>query len=121
MTDHVVADADELPVGGRIVVQIEGKEIGVFNVDGEYFAYTNWCMHQAGPVCEGALTGTQRAKFDRETLELELEWTDEGKILNCPWHGWEYDVTTGDCLSRKGVKLSSYPVSIEDGEIVVSL
>lgn len=121
MTEHIVAKTDELRPGDRKVVQLEGREIGVFNVDGEYVAYSNWCSHQSGPVCEGNTTGTYEASFDRETLEYELEWCKEGHILNCPWHGWEYDVRNGSCLSRQKVKLPSYPVSVEDGNIVIDL
>ncbi len=118
---HVVADADEIDNGERIVTQIKGREITVFRYDGDYYAYLNWCAHQGGPCGEGTLTGTSIASYDRETGEVDSYWGREGEILNCPWHGWEYDLTTGDCLSRTGVTLPSYPVEIEDGEIVVTL
>jgi nitrite reductase/ring-hydroxylating ferredoxin subunit len=121
MADHVVAETTDVPEGERLVVELEGREIGVFNVDGEYYAYTNWCAHQAGPCCEGPITGTSKARFDAESLEVELSWVKEGEILNCPWHGWEYDVTNGECLSRAGISLVSHPVSVEDGQLVVSL
>ena len=121
MSEHVVASADELPPGERILVQLRGREIGVFNVDGELYAYTNWCAHQSGPCCEGTVTGTASSTFDRATLEISLEYVQEGEILNCPWHGWEYDLTTGECLSRGGVRLPGHPVRIEDGDVVVTL
>jgi nitrite reductase (NADH) small subunit len=121
MTDHIVAEASDLPAGERLVVELEGREIGIFNVEGDYYAYTNWCAHQAGPCCEGSLTGTSEAEFDDESLEVELSWTKEGEILNCPWHGWEYDIKNGECLSRSGVKLISHQVSVEDDQIIVSL
>ena len=121
MSDHVVASADEIGEGERALVQLKGREIGVFNVDGEYHAFANWCAHQSGPCCEGPITGTQGAEFDRDTLEYTLEWIKEGQILNCPWHGWEFDVTTGECLSRKGKSLASFPVRVEDGDVVVTL
>jgi len=120
-TAHTVCSTDALQPGDKFVTQIEGKEIAVFNIEGEYRAYLNWCPHQGGPVCEGNLTGTQKSTFDRETLDLDLEWTQEGEILNCPWHGWEFEVRTGESLSRKGVKLPSYAVEVEDGEIIVSV
>jgi nitrite reductase/ring-hydroxylating ferredoxin subunit len=120
MEDHVVAKEAEFSENERIIVQLKGREIAVFNVDGEYHAYTNWCAHQSGPICEGELSGTSEATFDPETLELELEWGREDEILNCPWHGWEYDVTTGECLSRKGIQLPEYPVRVEDDEIIVT-
>jgi nitrite reductase/ring-hydroxylating ferredoxin subunit len=121
MTDHVVCEADELGEGERVLVQLEGREIGVFNVDGELRAYTNWCAHQSGPICEGNITGTWEGSFDRDSLETSLEYCRDGEILNCPWHGWEYDIENGDCLSREGIKLPSHPVEVRDGEVVVSL
>jgi nitrite reductase/ring-hydroxylating ferredoxin subunit len=122
MTDYVVAAADELGAGERIVVQLEGREVGVFNLDGEYYAYLNWCAHQSGPVCEGITTGTwETATFDRETLAVELEWSGDGEVLNCPWHGWEFELRTGECLSKCGVTLPSYPTRVEDGDVVVTL
>lgn len=121
MSEHVVCEVDDLDSGERLVVQLEGKEIGVFCRDNEYHAYLNWCPHQGGPVCEGDLTGTQESTFDRETLELETEWTQEGEILNCPWHGWEFDINTGDCLSREKIKLPTYPITVNNGQIIVSL
>lgn len=121
MTEHVVAAADEVSEGDRVVVQIQGREIGVFKKDGEYHAFLNWCPHQGGPVCEGPVSGTQETTFDTESLELTSEWTREGEILNCPWHGWEFELESGECLSRSDVQLPTYPVSVEDGDIVVEL
>ena len=120
-TRHAVAKTDEIADGERLVTQIEGREIAVFLQDGEYYAYLNWCAHQGGPCVEGALTGTEIASYDRETGEVQSRWEREGEILNCPWHGWEYDLTNGNCLSRKGVTLPSYPVEIEGGKIIVVL
>lgn len=118
---HIVADADEIADGERIVIQLEGREIAVFRHDGEYFAYLNWCVHQGGPCGEGSLSGTRIASYDREEGEVKSSWEREGEILNCPWHGWEYDLTNGECLSREDIQLPSYPVEIEDGRIVVKL
>ena len=119
--EYAVAGADEIGDGERVVVQIEGREIGVFNVGGEFFAYTNWCAHQGGPCCEGSVTGTREASYDRETRETTLEWTREEEVLNCPWHGWEYDVTTGECLSKNRVRLPEHDVEIRGERVVVSL
>lgn len=121
MSDHAIATADELADGDRLVVELEGKDIAVFRIDGEYHAYLNWCPHQSGPVCEGSLTGTQESTFDRETLETTTTWARDGDVLNCPWHGWEFDVTDGECLSRDGIQLPSYPVREEGGELIVTL
>lgn len=121
MSKYVVANCDEVEEGQRILVELEGKPIGIFNVDGEYKAYLSWCAHQSGPLCEGNISGTSSASFDPDTLQVTVEWIKEREILNCPWHGWEYDLEDGSCLSREGVVLPSFPVTVEDDEIIVEV
>jgi len=119
MADQVICDTTDLSDGDQIVVAMGGTEISVFNVDGEYYACGNWCPHQSGPVCEGPLTGTTEATFDRDTLEYEKSWIKEGQIVMCPWHGWEFDVTTSEAVHDEDIRLISYPVRVEDGSLVV--
>ncbi len=121
MTEHIVAKEAEIPEDERVIVEVEGKEIGVFNVKGEYFAVLNWCVHQGGPCCEGTVDGTYSATFDRDTLEVDLQWVKDDEILSCPWHGWEYDLTTGDCLSNNRYTIPQYPVRINEGNIIVDV
>lgn len=120
MGEHVIGKTGELSEGERLLVEVEGREIGVFNVGGEYKAYTNWCAHQAGPVCEGAVTGTWEADYDKEELEVRMEWCSEDEILNCPWHGWEYDVNDGESLTSDA-RLPSHSVRIDGNDIVLQL
>ena len=117
--EHVVADA--MADGERVIAEVDGVEVGVFRVDGEYHAYPNVCLHQNGPLCEGTVTGTTEANFDRESLDLDIDWANEGEILSCPWHGWEYHLRTGICLSRADRRLPAYEVYERDGQVVVSL
>ena len=118
---YAVAEADEIGDGERVVVELEGREVGVFNVDGEFYAHLNWCAHQGGPLCEGTLTGRVDASYDREALRTEVEWVDEGETLICPWHDWEYDVKSGRCISNPDFELPSYPVVVEDGTVFVDV
>ena len=120
MPEQVIGTVEEFERNERLLVEIEGRELGIFRVDDEYRAYLNWCPHQGGPMCKGPLTGRQTATFDRETLETEFEWTKEDGVLVCPWHGWEFDLETGINLSRADIELPSFPVREEDGELVVS-
>lgn len=119
--EYVVAPADELDPGDRLVVSIDGREIGIFNVDGEYYAHLNWCAHQGGPLCTGRVTGRADATYNAETQETELEWSDTPDTLVCPWHDWEFDIESGKCLSNPDAVLPTYPVSIEDGMITLRL
>jgi nitrite reductase/ring-hydroxylating ferredoxin subunit len=118
---HLVAAESELAEGDRLTTVVNGLEVSVFNIDGEYRGYVNWCAHQAGPVCEGRISGTMKGTYDRETGDQRLEYVKEGEILNCPWHGWEYDLNTGNCLSRDDVTLPSFPVEVDEGEVFILL
>ena len=79
MGRFVVCKVSELPPSGRRIVRVNGREIGVFNVKGRYYALRNLCPHQSAPLCLGQLTGL--AVSDEPG---EIEWTREGEILRCP-------------------------------------
>ena len=116
MTRHRIAPVADLEEpGDRIVVEVDGQEIGVFNVNGEYHAVPNFCPHQAGPLCQGPVTGRMAVGDDG------WEWTyeQEGEIVTCPWHGWKFDLTTGVNIKDDGYAVPTYPVTVEDGVIYV--
>lgn len=117
MPDHVICATEELSPGERIIADVEGKEIAVFNVDGEYVAALNYCVHQGGPACEGQVSGT----IDADPDEWEFTWIKDGQIVACPWHGWEFDLRSGAYLSDSTYRLPTYDVTVEDGEVVVSV
>jgi 3-phenylpropionate/trans-cinnamate dioxygenase ferredoxin subunit len=107
---HVVAAEGEIPPGGRKIVELEGRSIGVFNIEGEYFALRNRCPHQGGALCEGKLWGVLRAD-----LPGAFEYEPSREILTCPWHGWEFHVRTGQswCAPER-LRVRHYPVSVEE-------
>src|SRR5215470_862210 len=113
---HVVASTEEIPPGGRKIVDIDGRSIGVFNLDGEYFALRNRCPHQGGALCEGKLWGVLRAD---KPGSFQYEASKE--ILTCPWHGWEFHVRTGQswCEPRR-LRVRRYDVSVEEGGAVLT-
>ena len=116
MPEYVVGTVEELPIGAKRVVKIDGVEIGVFNVKGAFYALPNRCLHQGGPLCEGNVGGTIRAT---KASGWKPEFAHEGEILVCPWHGLEFNVTTGRCLARRGARLRQYRVRVVEGEIRV--
>jgi 3-phenylpropionate/trans-cinnamate dioxygenase ferredoxin subunit len=110
MTRHVVATVDELPPGQRKIVEIAGRSIGVFNVGGEYFALRNRCPHQGGPLCLGQLAGAVSSSGPGM-----YTYSRHGEMLRCPWHGWEFDIRTGQSwFDPAGVRVRRYDVTIED-------
>ena len=111
MGRHVVATVDEIPSGGRKIVALEGRSIGVFNVGGEFYAIRNTCPHEGGPLCLGVITG-----FVRADAPGRYEYLRHGEVIRCPWHGWEFDIKTGlSWIDPKRIRVKRYPVAV--GEV----
>jgi len=115
MSKHVIAAVTEIPPGSRKLVTVRGRPIAVFNLDGEFYGLFNRCPHQGGPMCEGILTGLIQSDEPGH-----YEYSRKGEILRCPWHGWEFDVRTGQsfCDPEK-ISLRSYNVEVAPGETIV--
>ena len=90
MVRHVIAPVDELPPGTRKFLDIDGRPIAIFNIKGEFFGLLNRCPHQGAALCEGPLIGLAQSSDPGE-----IEYTKLGEIIRCPWHGWEFDIRTG--------------------------
>ena len=117
--EHVLGDLSDFPVGTHRVVKVGKREIGVFNIRGEFYGLPNVCPHQTGPLCEGKpALGTLVANAEGG---WKFEWVHDGEIVACPWHGLEYHVPTGKCIAHPNVNLRSYEVVAEDGKVKVRL
>jgi nitrite reductase (NADH) small subunit len=95
-----VASVAEVPPGEGRVVEVGGQTLAVFNVDGQFYAIANTCLHRGGPLGEGEL---------------------EGPVVTCPWHAWRWDVTSGANVNNPAVKVACFPVSVDNGQIFVEL
>lgn len=105
----MVGRAGEIAPGSSKIVEVGGRSIGVFNVEGRYYALRNSCPHQGAPLCLGSIDGT----FE-ESRPGEYVWGREGRILRCPWHGWEFDLTTGrSVFNPHRTRVRSYDVTVE--------
>jgi nitrite reductase (NADH) small subunit len=111
-----VCRASEVPPGSRRIVEVEGRSIGVFNVAGRFYALHNGCPHRGGALCLGPVGGTALPTDDRS-----YAYGREGEILRCAWHGWEFDITTGEALVDPSVRARTYPVTVEDGAVVMTV
>jgi nitrite reductase/ring-hydroxylating ferredoxin subunit len=110
----VVCRADELSPGNRLILDLGGRSVGVFNVDGRFHALHNRCPHIAGPLCLGPLAGTTVP-----TDDYVFQYGRDGYILRCAWHGWEFDVETGQALYDAKIKARTYPARVENDEVAV--
>jgi 3-phenylpropionate/trans-cinnamate dioxygenase ferredoxin subunit len=113
---HVVCPVGELPAGERRIVTIGKRSIGVFNVGDRFYAVRNRCPHQGGPLCVGHILGNAVADVPGVAAV-----SNNPLRIACPWHGWEYDLATGQSFlgpSDPGVK--SYGVGLEPGGALVA-
>jgi 3-phenylpropionate/trans-cinnamate dioxygenase ferredoxin subunit len=112
MAKHVVAPASELSPGERLVTEVNGRKIVIFNLGGEFFGLFNRCPHQGGDLCAGRTTGLVEAG---ETPG-SYRYSRRGEILRCPWHGWEFDIRTGKSRCEPDrIRARSYPVEVRQG------
>jgi nitrite reductase/ring-hydroxylating ferredoxin subunit len=114
MSRYVVAKAADIPEGGRILVEIGGREIGIFRLNGQYHALLNRCPHLGGPLCKGGVVGELFAP-----MPGDVRGNGSRLFVTCPWHNWEFDVTTGQSYwSAGGPKARLFPVRVEHGDAV---
>jgi 3-phenylpropionate/trans-cinnamate dioxygenase ferredoxin subunit len=115
MPRHVVATTTEIPPGTRKLVTIRGRRIGIFNLNGEYFGLFDRCPHQGGSLCLGITTGLVEAPEPGA-----YEYSRRGEILRCPWHGWEFDIRTGQSVTDpESIRTRSYQVEVAGGTEVI--
>ena len=96
-----MARLDDLPAGQLKLVEVDGVRVVLARVKDDVYACGAVCAHQGGPLGEGKLSGIR---------------------LACPWHGWMYDVRSGECvMPGRGGRVASYPVTVDAGEIWVEV
>jgi nitrite reductase (NADH) small subunit len=95
-----VAEASELAPGTGRCVEVNGKQIAIFNVGGTFYAIHNECLHRGGPLAEGEL---------------------DGMVVTCPWHGWQYDLATGKNVMDESECLERWDVKVEGGAVLVAV
>ena len=95
-----VARVEDVPPGTARIVRAGERELALFNVDGKFYATQNECLHLKGPLGDGEL---------------------EGPVVTCPWHGYQYDVRTGENEFDRALQLGTFEVVVEDAEVKVVL
>ena len=119
MPEIFVAKAAELPDGERRIVEHDGLEIGVFCWEGKFYAYQNLCVHQGGPACEGIIMHKVEDVLGTDKTWLGQKFSADEAHFVCPWHGYEYDMKTGECAGNRKLRLKSYEVVRRGNELYV--
>ncbi len=114
---YAVCALDQLQSGKPLITIVNGIEIGVYFSNDQVYAVRNVCPHKLAPVCKGTLGGTMLPGEP-----CEYRYGLEGQVLKCPWHGWEFSVSSGEALfGISNRKVKTYPASVEDNQVYVEL
>jgi nitrite reductase/ring-hydroxylating ferredoxin subunit len=100
-----------------MIVEAGGRSIGIFRVGGRFLGILNRCPHGGAPLCLGSVAGMSVASQPGP----DVEWTRDGEILRCPWHGWEFDILTGESVTAPAIRVKRFDVSVRDGRLYVAL
>ncbi|MEW6634765.1 MAG: Rieske (2Fe-2S) protein [Pseudomonadota bacterium] len=108
MKRHAVAAVGDIPDGGRLKVEVAGRSIVIFNVEGAFFALADRCPHQGGPLSQGDQIGELRASGPGRH-----SYCRRNMIIRCPWHHWEFDIETGlSQIDPAKVKVRAYETAV---------
>ncbi|HKV24619.1 MAG TPA: Rieske 2Fe-2S domain-containing protein [Candidatus Acidoferrum sp.] len=94
------AKISEVPPGSIHQFQVGSTPVALANVGGKFYAINDVCVHRGGPLGEGELQGT---------------------VVTCPWHGWQYDVTSGKVTQNPNMGVACYPTELRGDEVFVDL
>ena len=111
---HFACRTSDVPPDAAKIVDVKSRSIGIFNVNGSFHALLNVCPHRGAELCRGPVSGTTCP-----TDGHEFVYGRENEIVRCAWHGWEFDIKTGEFLVNPKIRARTYPVSVEDGSVYV--
>jgi nitrite reductase/ring-hydroxylating ferredoxin subunit len=95
-----IATTAECPPGSSRELVVEGRIIALYNIDGDFYALDGVCPHQGGPLGKGCLTG---------------------HVVTCPWHGWQFDVRSGQHQFSPNVVQPRFPIRVVDEVVEIDL
>lgn len=116
-----VAEEAEFEEGSRKFVFVDGREVGVVYTDGTYYALSNTCPHQGGPVAEGIIRRGITADAPSDGTRIRERYDEKGQVVRCPCHGWGFYLETGKNLAdpERAPGIPTYAVVVEDGMVYV--
>lgn len=95
-----VAKVHDVPDGEGRVFEVGATPVALFNIGGTFYALDNMCIHRSGPLGDGMCDAT---------------------TVTCPWHGWQFDLGSGECLNVPGQRVDRYEVRVEGDDVLVKV
>ncbi len=110
-----IGKVEDFPVSSWTMVEVHGREVGVFNTGERFFGVRNKCPHEGAPLCVSKLGGTMLP-----SRPGRYDYGLDDQVLTCPWHGWQFDVETGEMVFGTGARrLTTYDVELRDGVLYI--
>jgi nitrite reductase/ring-hydroxylating ferredoxin subunit len=121
MREIAIGKVAAFPDPGRKVVEVDGVAVGVFRHNGAFTAFENACPHMGGPVCQGKIIARveERVREDKTSLGLSFSRTQSNIV--CPWHGYEFDIATGQHQGNPRLRLRPVAIRVVDDDLVLTL
>ncbi|MBP1153612.1 MULTISPECIES: Rieske (2Fe-2S) protein [unclassified Paenibacillus] len=114
MNRFLVGMASEIPEGSKKIIQAEGRSVGIYNIEGQYYALRNTCPHQGAELCSGIT-----ASYITSNGPGDFAYEREGELVRCPWHQWEFDIKTGCMITDPKMRTKTYDVTVERYDVSV--
>jgi nitrite reductase/ring-hydroxylating ferredoxin subunit len=121
MQSIVIGKATAFPNPGRKVVEVEGVSVGVFCRDGKFTAFENVCPHMGGPVCQGKIIARVEELIGADKTSLGFAFSKDQTHVACPWHGYEFDISTGRHQGNPRLRLRPVTIEVVDGDLLITL
>ena len=96
----VVGHVNDFSPGAGKMVTVNGRHVAIFRLGDDFYALDNLCLHRAGPLCDGDISGD---------------------VVTCPWHGWSYQIKTGVLVQDPRVGVDRHEVRVDGNEVAVRL
>jgi nitrite reductase (NADH) small subunit len=121
MPDYSAGSIADYVEGERKVLVCGDAEVGVFLIDGQFYAWHNRCWHRGGPVCQGRILKRVIEPVDTNGKVRAQQFDANDTHIVCPWHGYEFNIKTGRHPGNAAARLSKVEIKLRDGNLYVSL
>ncbi len=121
MPDINIGTTTEFSDPGRKVIGFDRFEVAVFKLDGEFFAYLNQCPHMGGPACQGKMLAKVEEVIADDKTSKGMAFSKTRMHVVCPWHGFEFDIRTGQHPGNPRARLRKMDVRVSDGDVLVTV
>jgi nitrite reductase (NADH) small subunit len=121
MPEILVCRSEDVDDGVTRIINFGDVEIGLIRHKEKFYAYRNVCPHQGGPVCEGLRVPRVVDRIGAGGRYLGQTFDEDDVHIVCPWHGYEFHLTSGEHVADPKLKLQQFPVSEREGKVYVSI